>query len=308
MRVGDKASFIDNGKKSGHHKVIGVCLGADFTAEHEQGVGPLRRVFGSTRPPSTPWYPDGPSMTDYEFWKAERDNKLSGILGSLLSKVGVTLPDPPAPEMGISKRKITKLPEEGFGWLKSTDDTAEGFGFNVSSWNMQSVVDAHAKMRMGDDLVGAWDNKSFLVLARSDKAKASLRDLYDSVMELDAMFTMPMGFLQTRGLCVIRASDFPVEAAKKLLVDDMDTFIGEKAFHETGIEAVLKTKGKRWFSLGSRFGEGQRQQPMNTWKCWLNPREQDIHNYGYFTIEELRLWGDDKGPVMKSTSKRKRVK
>lgn len=32
---------------------------------------------------------------------------------------------------------------------------------------------------------------------------------------------------------------------------------------------------------------------------WLNPWEQRIHHSGWFTVEELELWAENKGPVMK---------
>jgi hypothetical protein len=37
---------------------------------------------------------------------------------------------------------------------------------------------------------------------------------------------------------------------------------------------------------------------------WLNPREQDIHNYGWFTVEELKQWAENKGPVMMTKKQR----
>src|SRR3972149_2094033 len=112
----DEPYFVDNGKKSGHHRLIGLCLSADATTEHECGIGPLRKAFGS---PLVPSYPGSPWMkSDFEVWKAERDNKLAGYLARIVGAVGVLLPDPPLPPMGLEKRRIREVPK-GFAWLKA---------------------------------------------------------------------------------------------------------------------------------------------------------------------------------------------
>lgn len=32
---------------------------------------------------------------------------------------------------------------------------------------------------------------------------------------------------------------------------------------------------------------------------WLNPQEQEKYEAGLFTVDDLKLWAKDQGPVMK---------
>jgi len=44
---------------------------------------------------------------------------------------------------------------------------------------------------------------------------------------------------------------------------------------------------------------------------WLNPADNGLHgahNFGSFTIDELRLWADDKGPVMRENKPKPKPK
>lgn len=78
------------------------------------------------------------------------------------------------------------------------------------------------------------------------------------------------------------------EAAAKLASD----------FAATGVEAKLKAAGKRWYALSPRrFDDGRLM-------AWLNPMEQHEYNYGWFSIADLEMWAQGKGPVIKKAASR----
>lgn len=60
------------------------------------------------------------------------------------------------------------------------------------------------------------------------------------------------------------------------------------------VKKVLKKKKKDWYFLGS-----PRKNEEGVWRFWLNPSQQHIYEAGWFTLEELKQWANDEGPVIK---------
>ena len=58
------------------------------------------------------------------------------------------------------------------------------------------------------------------------------------------------------------------------------------------IKDELQAVGKGWFALDTIKKIGRE------YRVWLNPKEQDIHNHGYFTLADLLAWKNDQGPIM----------
>lgn len=80
-------------------------------------------------------------------------------------------------------------------------------------------------------------------------------------------------------------------------ISERIVYLKEVAHQEKLLEKVkkfLKKKKKDWFFLGDpkKFDDG-------TWHFWLNPCEQNIYESGWYTLEELKQWGDEKGPIIK---------
>ena len=60
------------------------------------------------------------------------------------------------------------------------------------------------------------------------------------------------------------------------------------------IKSKLRKSGKDWYSLDTiNEFDGE-------WHIWLNPKEQHKYNYGWYTIEDLSDWLNDKGKIMKT--------
>ena len=66
------------------------------------------------------------------------------------------------------------------------------------------------------------------------------------------------------------------------------------AAESTGLEAYLKSRGKRWFALSPRWANDEKSGV----RFWLNPQEQQKYSAGWFTVDELREWADERGPVI----------
>ena len=58
------------------------------------------------------------------------------------------------------------------------------------------------------------------------------------------------------------------------------------------VKSALTDQGKEWHSL-------ERWQWMDgEIRFWLNPNEQDIYRAGWFSIDDLIAWAQDRGPIM----------
>lgn len=88
----------------------------------------------------------------------------------------------------------------------------------------------------------------------------------------------------------------PKKVVKEFSAADKESHEIEKFVAKSKIRELLKEKHKGYFALSpSRSADG-------TMTFWLNPYDQDKVNYGWFTLEQLRQWADDKGPIPMSSS------
>ena len=76
-------------------------------------------------------------------------------------------------------------------------------------------------------------------------------------------------------------------------VDQNDSVV--QAFVEdlVALKSLLREQDKKYFSLSTvSFHDG-------VYKVWLNPDDQIEYNCGWYTIDELMMWLEDEGPVIK---------
>jgi hypothetical protein len=264
MEFGMDPELIWREKKQ--KRLVGVKMGADAATEHECGIQPILYAFR------------GESYSHY-----------STIIPDDFSK---------EPPFGVDARKVTHVPtgKAGFLWFKTKQ--SQGFGYNLREDQVQFWDDRGGYRQLLSNeikpLVCAWQDDRFLCLGRDEKTIDTLAKIYAAVQAKDAMFTIAPGFMISEGLCILIVSKLPKQYVNKLYNSDKQRWLNKKAFHETGIEQELSAAGKRWFAL-SRYQEFDNGE----WRVWLNPMEQHIHNAGWFTIEELKQWAQNTGPVMK---------
>ena len=70
---------------------------------------------------------------------------------------------------------------------------------------------------------------------------------------------------------------------------------------QTKLHQRIRESGKNWMSLSSgswiKHNKRESKYPI---MLWLNPMNQQIYNSGWFTIEMLEEWIEDKGPVIRT--------
>lgn len=251
--------------RPGTEELAGVALGSDFCAEHEWGVEKMRRAFGCDE---------------------KRD--------------------------GIERRLVRNLPEDLR--LVSSPKFDAVFLSPSASYFKQPADWVREELRWyGDNkyadpeapkLVCAWDEGSFGIVAYGKKKeldRVRILQLWEAFQRKDIAFWANVGVFHIGGgLIFCIASKVPDEDKKATLEADLDRKVMLKAAEQTGIEAELTKAGKRWFALSPRWAD----EKKTDLKFWLNPYEQDRHAAGWFTVEELKLWAKDSGPVMKEKRRR----
>jgi hypothetical protein len=253
-------------------EVIGICFGYDFCAEHEWGIKDLREAFG-----------------------------ISDVRKSFLGRETRVC--------GPAARQVTVDPK---GLTFRENGTEAFLVFSPrSSWQTDSdyedmisrCADRHLSFRREGNLVCAWSGKDFGIQVRGKQDVEALRNLSGALHRKDALIYLlgsnnPFG---GTGLCIVQASKLPEEVADAMREADEDSIKLKKADEETGIKEKLESASKRYFALSPRWAKKFEDRIQTSYPVvyWLNPMEQRQNNSGWYSVEDLELWAQDKGPVPK---------
>ncbi|MHB8483794.1 MAG: hypothetical protein ACYDBV_13870 [Nitrospiria bacterium] len=217
-----------------------------------------------------------------------------GIKG-LIRRFGIPGTDEPE-NFGIKGRTITYCdPDQMFFAQKKLKAclTFEPYS-KPEGWNHRAFKPSF----MSDSsLITAWSEDSFGIIVEGKQQIAWLKELYEAFKRLDVAIGLginPNPFSRG-GLVILIASKFSTEAQKQCFESDRSHFELTRAFKETGIEELLKAAGKKSFSLRPDWID----RSEGTIRFWLNPYDQQKDNWGWFTLEELKLWVENKGPIPK---------
>ncbi len=242
--------------------VVGINLGADSCAEHEWGIKDLTRYFGI-----------------------------------------------PETGLGIEKRTITKLPsitkivdfktqeKKEFSYVKFIDNKKKTALF-VSRYVCEDYFSDKEVTNYKDELACAWDEGSFGISAIKEDDRQALREIYEAMQKLDLAIWVGGGHVfKNGGLILGIVSRLPKDKLSEMKEADIDREKLLKASEDTGIANRLKEAGKSYFALSPRWKTSDDSKYPVIF--WLNPMEQHIHNYGWWTVEQLDLWAKSEGPIMK---------
>ena len=255
--------LIDKGR------FYGFNLGADFCAEHEWGIKGLKHAFGIGLDPA---------------------------------------------QFGVENRRVTNVPKDLEFKSKFTFKTAVNqssemsylFYANlygekkISNYMIGHFAPSKSLLKNDKDNVygAAWDEKSFAVSATYPHGEEQLKELYSAIKNKEAAIWVGGGgvFLNA-GLVIVIIPRLPSDMVEKMAAVDKERFEIEKEVQTSGIREFLEEKGLRYFALAPE------RESSGKIVYWLNPYEQDIHNYGWFHEDDLRQWADGKGPIMKKEAK-----
>lgn len=234
--------------------LIGINLGADFTAEHEWGIKGLKHLLDV------------------------RSNK-----------------------KGIKARKINSNkhvhPYETPNYLAIVCNGASTPGdICFNSKCLKRTLSSNHKESSEKHFYAAWSDRSFYIHSnKKDNPEATkfLKELYTAFTNKDVCVWLGGGGpFENSGLCFGIVSKMPEEILQYWRDHDKSQHQLTKWVEKTGIHQLLEKAGKRWFALAA-------PKEING-KFWLNPMEQRIYNSGWYSLDELKLWAENKGPIMKN--------
>ena len=262
MRIAFKGNlYLDE-----NNKFYGINLGADYTAEHECGLKDLQNAFG-------------------------------------VNSVSIT------PEIfGIEKRKVTIVPENN---IVFKDLIVEGIKYTLLLYSpyvsdcfkvtktklIQFELNPYRKDEL--DFYAAWDGRSFGILTPKEKHYNELKELYLALLNKDCAITIyspktDNPYDTNPGLTLFIVSKMPEDLKEEIKEKDLDKYRLSECAEKTGIAEILKKAGKHYFALSPVWANEEKTEV----KFWLNPMEQRMYNSGYFTVDELLEWIEEKGPIM----------
>lgn len=241
-------------------KVVGINLGCDAVSEHEWGIEKIREAFHIDD-----------SRIGFEHFVAK----------------------PPFPELHVLRN--------GDEMMVVYDPIFQFLNKRVSE-NFKALQGDFELQMFFDDLAAAWDDESFGIAVRGKENQEKLTQaILEPYKDGDLMILFTRLFAKTPGLTILRASAFPEEEKTKMREAHEDRIALEHAAEETGIAERLRKAGKDYYALSPRwtkdFQDVKTGYPI---MFWLNPIGQDKNNWGWFTVEDLLAWVDNKGPIPKT--------
>ncbi len=246
----------------------GICLGADYAAEHEYGIRYLLQKVNID--------PDGICVIGRSMTSPISLHKTKG-----------------------SNTKAYYLEDDGKPVKKKMSGTVLG----TRDMKYSDVINRAPLYQLSSELSGAWSQSDFVAVAWSDDAKIILDDLDKAFLSGNITIWLGGGGDNpfSRNNLIIAITDrIPAEGAEQINETDLERQKLQDAAKQTGIEEYLIAAfdGKSWFkkpwyALTPRWSED------NTVVFYLNPTSQDKYNSGWFSVDELKQWAEGEGPVVK---------
>lgn len=245
-----------------NHRMVGINLPADFTAEHEWGIDDLKRLFGIPR------HEPGEGVCGIERRKATKVPLMQGQESLVYG------------ERSDYKTHLI------VGWESPRIEIPEDLE-NSFTWNKERT------------LFGAWDDGSFGIVSRLKENVKHMQELKEAIEQCNVLVFLGGGqFLENNGLNIVIADRVPKEQRKTMKEGDEKIQELYRLSAATGIKEKLQQAGKRFYALSPRWLVGDKKSKYKV-GFWLNPMEQNRYNSGNYTVEELELWLEDKGPIPK---------
>lgn len=281
-------------------EIMGVCIGWDFTAEHEMGFKRFATAMGLGKAPN------------------------SRMGKHMLKEIGIkdgVFSSGKAPSVGIEARMAKDI-QDSMVMLKEYHNTTKTLAAEtrlVFSDKPEQFADRqskeinhyvpyrkHSEDEAAPSMRSAWRDGRFIVRAFTDEDRDALRLVYKAMMTGDLAFgpAANLNPIGNNGPALVIASRMSEEAKMALLKEDVDYHKLKKAAEDTGIFKTLEKADKKYFALTPRWKAGSFEDRDTKFDVvfWLNPMQQQSYAAGYFTVEDLEAWAKGEGPVLKQAA------
>jgi hypothetical protein len=261
-RIGNNPKILTNDDGT----LVGVNIGADYCAEHEWGI---KRIILEFRP---------------------NQKKSKKLLGAEF------LRNKQFPQDSISFMEV-----DGYYCIYFDRFSHKFYANKITDYIKQYLNGELSYMKDKNDVCGAWCEKDFLIVLKNEEHFNTLREAFETN---DLMIsTMGGGVFQNGGLSFLIVSRIPEEVKQSWIDADLSNMSLENDVEKSNIRKILKKAGKRYYALSPRRISKKEMNDHNTkydFIFWLNPQEQSIHNNGWYSVEVLKQWAKNEGPIMMS--------
>lgn len=246
-----------------NNELIGVNLGAEFCAEHEWGIRRMCNRLGIA---------NNNAVVGVDRRKITNGTSVDGGLVKIKKKKYFYIYSANINHlMGEEKKTLQNILDSLGMYLGEA--TLEKYGF-MSFWDeggFQVLFD-EKYIEFGEELLGAIKENDALIYVGESKSP----------------------FIRS-GLHIVILSKMDKEKINEMKEKDEDKNKLIECAANTGIHEILRKAGKQYFALTPQWKNDEKKEVV----FWLNPMQQHLYNFGWFTVKELQLWAKDKGPVIK---------
>lgn len=259
--------------------VFGLCLGGDFTAEHEGGIANILNAL-------------------------DVGSSLNGISRYAARKL--------PPLWHLTKGKVT-IPATGPSTQVSgrTTQPCVYLSLGVDPLDLPYLRKL-IKPYEACELTAAWDDKSFMVGSFNRTAISALNLIAEGAAIMDLAIFLAGGHspFERGGLNIVRPSLMPAELKQSLVETHLDQARLNAEVETSGVVEALEARRQLIGPKASALYHALKP----AWKLdgvikgrvssfpvmfFLNPTDQKNNNYGWFTVEEIFQWLQGLGPIVK---------
>lgn len=253
---------------------MGICLGADYCAEHEWGIKELKRTFGI------------------------KVGNITKRNAGIKRHVMTTVPN-----------SIIFFESERAAVLLCSDSVL----YNADEMSLDYIVENCLREKYDDTFYTGWSERDFGIYVTTKDDIDNLRELWNQIQKKNVGFWIGGSqVFQNGGLNIVIIDKVDEENVKQMKDNDLDHIALYEASDATGIIKRLEAKqatGDSWPkpcgymacqpAWIKDFNEERQAQTQYDVIYWLNPEGQWCTNFGWFTVEELDQWIAGEGPIPK---------
>jgi len=194
---------------------------------------------------------------------------------------------------GIARSQISHIPEK-YGFDENR--LIIGYPLERAVYEEKKELNDYKEKQ----LVTAWSDLDFGIKFPKENKKEAV-ELHEAFLRKDIalVFANPeIPVFSNRGMCFLIVSKLPKEIDKSMTEQQKESERLEKEDKKTGIKDRLKEANRDYFACSPRFcPEKEQERTKYSVIYWLNPRDQQKNNSGWYTVEELDQWIKNEGPI-----------
>lgn len=241
-------------------KSIGISLSADYVAEHEWGINKMKRKFNID------------TKTIKDLVRERRS------IFKFFKKI------PTGIKFNSKSETLHMVKTDNHTYLTSKKT-------NIMDRELKPKEYDNKMFNQNSIYAGAWDEGDFVIRSKNGSENTDILDVLIEAEKENHLFIGSLKGFDEYGLMIIDGRLIP-EDIKNIREKENEYAI--KLYQEvlkTKIEDFLKDRGFSYFALTPKMIDGEL-------KFWLNPSDQGKYKSGYFNVEELKLWTENKGPII----------